>query len=455
MTVAVVGAGITGLAAAWELRQYAPEIDVVVLEASEAIGGKLRTSQFAGRPVDEGADAFLARTPAAIDLCRELGLADRLVSPATGAASIWVDGALRPLPAGHVLGVPTDLDAAAATGILTPAGVARARADLARTEDDVPADETVGALVRRRLGDEVLERLVGPLVGGINAGDADVLSVRAVTPQLAAAADTGPSLIAALRAQRDASPAPGPVFLTLPEGLGTLATRLAGALANTVDIRTSCPAVALERSGTGWAIATPGGSVRADVVIVATPGAAAASLVAGASTDAASLLGAIPYASVALVTMVLRARDVPMALDGSGFLVPRDAGLTITACSWFTSKWAHLADGDTVVLRAAVGRHENAAALALDDGALVARVGADLAVTMGISAPPSDVRVSRWPGSFPQYTPGHLDRVDAIDATLARETPGVLVAGAALRGLGVPACIEQGRRAARHGLAVS
>ncbi len=444
MRVAVVGGGITGLAAAYELVQSGG--DVIVFEATDHLGGKIRTTPFAGRQVDEGSDAFLARVPAGVDLCRELGLDADLVSPATGAASVWTGGRLRRLPAGLVLGVPTDLDALAESGVVSPAGVARAAADLDRERDDRPSgDESVGALVRRRLGDEVHERLVDPLIGSINAGDTDRLSLRATAPVLAAAADASPSLIAGLGAPRD--PIAGPVFYAPHDGMGAIVDRL---VTHLTDVRCSTVVRGIEPGAGEWHVVTESERATVDAVVVTTPAPVTAWLVAGIAPAAAEMLGAIEYASVVLVTLAYDEGDIGASLDGSGVLVPRGEGLLLTACSWASSKWSHLGGDGTVLLRASAGRAGDERALALGDDELVAALGADLSLTMGVTAPPRQVRISRWPNSFPQYAPGHLDRADAIDADLARAAPGVAVAGAFLRGLGIPACIDQGRAAARR-----
>jgi oxygen-dependent protoporphyrinogen oxidase len=458
--VVVVGGGVTGLAAAYELTRADPAPDVTLVEASDRVGGKLLTTPFAGRLLDEGADAFLVRVPWAVDLCGEIGLEHDLVAPATGTAYVWSRGRLRRLPEATVLGVPTDLDALAASGLVSDAAVARAAEDLERPADAPAGDETVGALVRRRLGDEVLERLVGPLVGGINAGDADRLSVRAVTPQLAAARDAGPSLVAALRAQRDAtarSTPPGtPMFLSPRAGMGALADGLAAAVRERATVRTGAAARSVTSGPAGtWRVSGDGVDVTADAVVVTAPAPAAAGLLAGPCPVAASTLRALDHASVALVSFAYPREAIDHPLDGSGFLVPAVEGLFMTACSWATSKWAHLAEaGDDVVLRVSAGRAGDALPVTdATDGEIVDRLRADLRTTMGIDGPPSGVRISRWPEGFPQYAPGHLDRVAALDAALAAAAPGVVAAGAWSRGVGVPACIHAGRDAAHRTLA--
>jgi oxygen-dependent protoporphyrinogen oxidase len=457
--LAVVGGGISGLAAAWMGMQRGA--DVVVLEAADVPGGKLRTSPVAGIDIDEGADAFLARVPEAVRLCRELGLGDDLVSPATGTAYVWSDGALRRLPPEQILGVPTDLDAVAASGILSAAGVERARADLTAPGDAPSGDEAIGALVRRRLGDEVLDRLVAPLLGGIWAGDCDLLSLRVAAANLAAARDRDPSLIrgaAALRAEAvELGTADSPVFLAPRGGMA----RLVDALAERLGERLCCGAAVsgLEPDGTGWRLATGDAgdptahhrlAVLADRVVLATPAYETARLLASLAPEVAAFLSGIDHASVVLTVLVVPREGIDHPLDGSGFLVPQSSGRLLTACSWMTSKWAHLGvDPSTVILRASAGRAGDDRALAATDDGLVSALVADLRDTMGLHAPPTAVRVSRWERSFPQPRPGHLDALASAERALAERAPGLTMAGAWELGVGIPACIRAADRAVR------
>jgi protoporphyrinogen/coproporphyrinogen III oxidase len=454
--LAVVGGGITGLAAGWMgMRRGA---DVVVLEAADGPGGKLRTSPVAGIDIDEGADAFLARVPEAVGLCRDVGLGDDLVSPATGTAYVWTDGALRRLPSEQLLGVPTDLDAVAASGILSPAGVERARADLTAPDDAPSGDEAIGALVRRRLGDEVLDRLVAPLLGGIWAGDCDLLSLQVAAANLAAARDREASLIrgaAALRADVvEQGAADRPVFLAPRGGMA----RLVDALAERLGERLCCgtPVSGLEPDGAGWRLATgdagdPGAQrshVVADRAVLATPAYVTARLLASRAPQAAAFLSGIDYASVVLTVLVMPREAIDHPLDGSGFLVPQSSGRLLTACSWMSSKWAHLAvDPSMVILRASAGRAGDERALGATDDELVAALVDDLGDTMGLHGPPTAVRVSRWERSFPQPRPGHLDAVAGAERALAERAPGLIMAGAWELGVGIPACIRGADRA--------
>ena len=435
---AVVGGGITGLAAAWELTRIAPDDEIVVYEPG-ALGGKLRTGRFAGRLVDEGADAFLARVPWGRELCDELGLGDELVSPATPVAYVAAGTALHRLPPGLVLGVPTDPDALRGSPLVGPEAVERVAAEPALPGAPLAAgeDPSIGALVRSRLGDDILEHLVDPLLGGINAGDSDRLSVRAAAPQLAAAAERSASLVAGLRAAPPPDDPTAPVFWALPGGMSALVETLVGALADAGVAFTSEAVVDCRDLG-------------ADGVVLAAPAAATAGIVerAGAA-DAAALLRNLGHSSPVLTTLAFARADVEHPLDGSGFLVPRREGRFVTACSFATTKWSHLgtADATTVVLRASAGRYGDDRAIDLDDDALLAATLADLDDLLSLKGEATEVRISRWRDGFPQYEPGHLERVAAIEADVAHHLPGVAVAGASYRGLGIPACIRQGRQA--------
>ena len=440
MNVAVIGGGITGLAAAWFVRETA---DVTVFEATARVGGKIRTSDFGGRPIDEGADAFITRTPDGVDRARELGLGDELVAPAAGQASLWARGRLRPLPP-NVLGVPTDLVALARSGILPPAAVARAALDLVLPRRAVNGDRAVSDVIGGRLGRGAAIGLVDPLLGGIHAGHTDSLSIDAVAPQLAAAARRHRSLVLGLGAERTRpAGAGGPVFLTPRSGVGQLVERLADKLAGTIE-HTRVDRIEPAPGG-GWQVA----GRTFDGVVLAVPAPSAAALVGTRSSRAAAELRTITHSSVVLVTMAYAAAAVPAdRYAGSGFLVPRPEGRLMTACTFGSNKWPHWSGADTRVVRVSAGRTGDERAFELTDGRLVDALHRELTEAIGVTARPLEVRVSRWPDAFAQYGPGHLDRVERIERALAADMPGVVVAGGAYRGVGIPACIASARRAA-------
>jgi oxygen-dependent protoporphyrinogen oxidase len=484
-TVVVIGGGIAGLSAAWTLAGSGTGVRVVVLEEESRFGGKLRAATIGGRPVDVGPDAFVARRPEALDLCAELGLAGDLVAPASRRAYIWARGRLRPIPTGLSLGVPIRLGPVARAGILSPVGVARLAADALRPGpgrggDPDGADSSgrvasaghaaglpdqAVAAVTSRLGAEVTARLADPLIGGIHAGDTRHMSAAAVFPALLAAAHDGGSLMRALRAQTPAAPPSpdAPVFLTVRDGLERLIERLVEALrTGGVDLRAGSaagqlalhlggadgPGVDARRRSPVWTVPTPHGVVEADGVVLATPAPVAAELLRGVDAAASALLARVTYAAVTVVTVRVADDGFSRPLDGTGFLVPRSEGRLVTACTWLSSKWPQLDRPGEVLVRASVGRAGDERHLSMDDDELTRLVLEELGPLSGLRAKPREVLVWREPRAFPQYDVGHLARVDDIERALS-PLPAVAVAGAALRGVGIPACIASGRQAAR------
>jgi oxygen-dependent protoporphyrinogen oxidase len=440
--VAVVGGGITGLAAAWELVQTGTR--VTVLDAADRVGGRIVTTPFAGLDaVDEGADAFLARVPFGRQLATELGLGDDLVSPEPLGALVYHRGVLHPIPDGLVLGVPKGLVGLSRSGLLSARGKARAGLDtvLPRT---ALTDDSLGALVRARFGREVLERLVDPLVGSINAGDSDDLSLAAAVPQLAAVAREKRSLLLGLR--RGPKPAPGPVFYAPRLGTGSLIDRLHGQLiARGVEVRTAWRSQELVDARPGVVI----DGERFDGAVVATPAFAAADLLAEASPDTAGALRAVAYAGVVLVTVAVTDDQLAHVRPSTGYLVPKPEQRHVTAVSFASRKWAHLKPEGREVLRISLGHIHDQVPLSFDDDAVVRAALDEVGGHLRVELAPSDVRISRWARSFPQYEPHHLARVALIERLATADLPSVRLAGAAYRGIGIPACIDQGRRAAR------
>ena len=446
MHVAVVGAGVAGLSAAHEAARLGAR--VTVLESSGRVGGKVAVSEVGGLPVDEGAEQMLTRVPEGLALVRDAGLQDDLVAPATGAASVWSRGALRPLPTGTLLGIPTDLAALARSGLLSGRGLNRVPLDLVLPGAPVTEDVSVGDLVRRRMGREVVERLVDPLLGGVYAGRADRLSLRATLPQLVAAAARSRSLLLAARAARTATPPPdGPLFASLPGGLGRLPAAVAAA--SGADIRLGTTVRELTRTATGWRLVTGSAAEPAaldvDAVVLAVPAAPAGRLLRDVAPAASAELAGVEYASVAIVTLVL---DGPLGGTGSGYLVPALEGRTTKAVTFSSRKWAHLA-GERSVVRASVGRWGETADLQRPDRELVDTVLRELADAVGPLPRLVDRRVTRWGGGLPQYAVGHLDLVQRVRTAVAAQ-PALAVAGAAYDGVGVPACARSGREAARR-----
>jgi len=444
----IVGAGITGLAAAFEWRRRRPDDEIVVLEAGDRIGGKLHRVELAGHWYDTGPEAVLARVPEAVQLVERLGLADRLVAPATTQASVVLPEGRYPLPAGTVLGVPASADGL--EGFLTADGVARVRAEAELPPLRLDGDVAVGTLLRERLGDEVVDRLVEPLLGGVYAGRADELSLAATMPALAARLPATGSVLAAAAAARDAGTrsrgdADGPVFATVAEGIGALPEALVAASGAEVRLRT--PAHGLGRTAAGFELSIgPAAApelLTADAVLVAAPAQKAARLLASVAPGAVEPLRGIPYASMAVVAMAFPAQDVAA---GSGLLVPPVTGRLVKGVTVSSAKWPHLAGG-ALLVRSSVGRFRDESELQRSDDDLTAAVVADVADLLALSRPePVEARLVRWGGGLPQYLVGHPARVAEIRGAVAA-VPGLAIAGAAFEGVGVPACIRDAYRA--------
>lgn len=440
----VIGGGISGLTAAWELVNTTKALAVTVLEASERLGGVIKTGEIAGREIDAGPDSFVARRPEATDLCEQLALTGELLAPATGQAYVFSRGRLAALPSGLVLGVPSELGPLLRTRAISPLGRLRAGLDLLKRSNPSTADESVGSIVRTRLGAEVAERLADPLIGGINAGRTDMLSAAVVAPQLHAARRAGGSLMRALRAQRPPEDGKRPVFLAPRSGMRTIVDALAKAVRlRGVEVRVDGPAQGIERRGDRW-IVEGGGAREADAVVVATPAHVAARLVRQVVPLAADVLETIRHASVALIQVAAIEGEKPLPA-GSGFLVPAVEGRLLTACTFFTQKWPHLARPGETLLRLSAGRDGDTRADELDDGALTAGLLSDVAAALGQEITPASVRVTRWPRAFPQFDVGHKKRIATLETELAGSR--LAVCGPYMSGVGIPACIASARRA--------
>jgi oxygen-dependent protoporphyrinogen oxidase len=462
-TTVIIGGGITGLTAARRLACAAPGQKIIVCEGSPRFGGKLHGLDLAdGLRVDVGAESLLARRPEGIRLINELGLNDQLVHPTPARAQAYLDGVVRPLPPSN-MGVPVDLDAL--DGYLTPAGLARAR-----TEVDLPAapltgDVAIGEYVAARFGDEVTDRLLEPMLGGVYAGQSRRLSFQAVHPALYEAARSGGSLLVAARqvasaARRSNDTATGdapPVFAGLRGGVNTLITALENDLGRRgVELRTRTTVRKITRTARGSFELITGPvpapeMITADRVLLALPATPAARLLGEICPEAAGLLERIPYASMAVITFVL----ADAALEGSGLLVPPGELPTIKAFTYSGNKWQWIVDRaaraygpGTTVARASVGRLGEEHLLQVDDQQLIDRTLAEARRVPGWEAArPLASSVQRWGGGLPQFLVDHRRSTAELTAAVA-DLAGIAVAGAYLDGVGVPACIATAQRAA-------
>jgi oxygen-dependent protoporphyrinogen oxidase len=458
----IVGGGVAGLCAAHRAVELAGErglaLSLTLIEARERLGGSIASERVDGFLVEAGPDSFLSEKPWALALCRRLGIEDRLVrtDDRFRKVFVWYRGRLHPLPDGFQLLAPTALLPFATSSLFSPAGKLRMALDLVlpRGSGD---DESLGAFVRRRLGAEALERVAQPLVAGIYTADPDDLSLSATMPRFIEVERKERSIILGLRRALRKAPLPGTsgarwsLFVTFAGGMEEMVTTLAARLpAGSVVLKQRVNA--LERTGDHWRVATSeGNAFEADRVIVATESHATARLTRYLDPALATLLEEITYASAATVSLGYRRSDVPHALDGFGFVVPRTEGKALLAGTFSSVKYPGRAPEGHVLIRGFLGGMLNAAVLQEDDEALVARTRDELRAALGVSATPVLTRLHRWPASMPQYRVGHLSRVETIERRVAG-LPGLTLAGAAYRGVGLADCVRSGEVAAEAAL---
>jgi protoporphyrinogen/coproporphyrinogen III oxidase len=463
--VVIVGGGISGLATAWYLRKANPSLTFRILESGSDVGGKIATTEIGGIRADCGPDAFLARVSGGVELATELGLQDELIAPATGKAYVWSRKKLRALPEGLVLGVPTNIMAVAKSGICSPLAVARAALDeyapaaltqrFAKNRNG--CDPTVREAIGAHLGNEVVDRLVDPLLGGINASDCKMLSLASAAPNLVAASQA-PRL---MRGLRDANAAQQrgmigsetavderPVFLAPRSGIRTIIDRLQHELQDNLILNTVVQSLRRLPNKT-IRITTNSTTIDARNVVLATPATTAAQLLRSISPTATNQLITIRTSSVALTLLTYKTSDIDLP-PGSGMLVPRLENRFLTASSWWNHKWPHLATPGHVLLRASSGRDGDTRFIGMTDDEVIDHLHADLRTMLPIRNRPAEATVTRWPNGFPQYDSGHAARVNAIELALATDAPEISITGASYRGIGIPACIRSAKATAQQ-----
>ncbi|WP_426446193.1 protoporphyrinogen oxidase [Paenibacillus sp. S-38] len=471
--IVIIGGGITGLTAAYTLNKRAARenrmLQLTLIERDARLGGAIRTLRRDGFVIEQGPDSFLSRKPETLLLAKELGLEDQLVglNPAAGRSYMYRNGRLQPMPEGLSMGIPTRILPFLGTGLLSPTAKARAALDLMLPRRIGSGDEPLGELIGRRMGREVADYLVGPILAGIYAGDVHQLSTAATFPQLLSLEARWRSLILGMLASKNMPKTTGrgpsgaelpphlhgSLFLTFRTGLAALVERLTEALIRRGTVIRQETSAASIRHGT-----EPGSSCRvtlsdgtelhADAVILAVPAHAAAKLLRGRSTSLNRSLASIHGVSVANVALGLDSSRLRAPLRGSGFVTPRGGGLRITACTWTSAKWPHTAPPGRLLLRAYLGHAGDESHCELGNEVLTEAVCEDLGRILGEKIRPDFSVVSRHPDSMPQYLCGHLDRLQGIESELAAQWPNVVVAGKSYRGTGMPDCIRQGMEAA-------
>ncbi len=461
MKITIIGGGIAGLAAAYHVLKQAPEAELTVLEASDRWGGKIRTERIPGEGgrfiVEAGPDTFLATKLYATDLCRALGLGERLhgTNPVQRNTYVLSRGRLLPLPDGLAMMIPTNVQAILRSGLVSWPGKARMGLDFVLPPHPVNGDESLGAFVSRRLGREAYENLIEPLMSGIYAGDGDRLSLASTFPYLRDLELKHGSLArGALNMRRKSAgkavQGSRSAFLTPTTGLAEIVEALVSHLER-ADLRLNAKAEGIEREGEGYAIWMKSGERRyADALIAATPAYVTAGLVQGLDPRLAESLEQIPYASTATVSLAYRTRDLPCALDGFGYVIPRREGRKALACTWTSTKFPHRAPDGTALLRVFVGRAGQE--LAWDEEELVELAREELRLTLGVLGEPLFARAYLWEKAMPQYNLGHPALLKQVEAALERQ-PALALAGNGYRGIGIPDCIHSGQLAAERAIA--
>ncbi len=433
-----------------------------VLEGTSHWGGKIETHHTEDLLIEAGPDSFLSQKPSAIELCGKLGLSDQLLNTneSDKKAFVYSKGRLRALPEGLVVIRPSNLGAFLRSGLFSPLGLARMALDLLVPARRSAEDESLGAFFRRRVGRQAFERLFEPLMAGIYAGDAEQMSLRATFPRfLEMEQRQGGLLRAMLAARKPQAPAPGSttrtMFVTLRNGLGDLVDRLVAKIASggvSLLLGQKVKALHVRTDAHGShvydLVLESERVVSADIVVFATPAYVTAGLVRSFSPSAANLLSLIPYASTATVSLAYDRGAVGTPMNGFGFVVPRVEGRTLLAATWTSRKWACRAPASKILVRCYLGGAGREGTIGGDDDMLVRVVRHELWSMAGVSAEPKHVEVNRWPMGMPQYTLGHLDRLDMIDSLL-RHHQGLYLAGAGYRGVGIPDCIKDGTETAR------
>ncbi|MEU3473860.1 protoporphyrinogen oxidase [Rhodococcus sp. NPDC006774] len=437
---AVVGGGISGLVAAYRLRQSCgPDAEITLVEASSRIGGTLRTSAVGTDSLDVGAEAFIGRRPEVPALLAELGLSDQLVHPSSARPLVYSGGRTHPLPLGTLMGIPSSADSV--RDLVDGEDLRLIETETARPFAwTAGSDVSVADLVGTRFGSQVVSRSVDPLLGGVYSGSASSIGVRAALPTLAAALDGGAANLTEAVLAALPTPSPGPVFGGLRDGYAVLLDALvAAADAHTV---VGAGVGEIRSDAGGWFVEGVG---LVDGVVLAVPAPILGRLIAEVAPAAAQAARDIELASSVVVALAFpKTTELP---QNSGILVATDAGLDVKAFTLSSRKWPHLEERDAVLLRASLGRFGDTTASDRSDAESIETARADLAAVANIDAQPLAATVQRWPGGLPQYAPGHLDRVAAIEAGVA-DLPGLEVTGAWQRGVGVPACIASATTAA-------
>ncbi|MFZ3589785.1 protoporphyrinogen oxidase [Bacillus sp. DJP31] len=451
--VAIIGGGITGLAAAFYLQKLALEKDIdltfTLIEASQQLGGKISTKMRDGYTIETGPDSFLERKASAGQLALDVGFGDRLVNNATGQAYVLVKDVLHPIPDGAVMGIPTKMSPFLTTGLFTPVGKLRAAADLVLPKSSQDGDQSLGQFFRRRLGSQVVENLIEPLLSGIYAGDIDKLSLQSTFPQFQQVEKKYRSLILGMKATTPATSGSKKDrkahFQTINTGLTSFVEAIRDHLPPE-SIWMGEQVTTIEKSEGAYAIRTSGGKEAVfDFVVFATPHQVSQTLLE--PFGILEEFKEVPSTSVATVAMAYPIEAMTSELEGTGFVVSRNSSYTITACTWTHKKWPHTVPEGKALIRCYVGKASDEGIVFKSDEEIIQAVKADLDSILGITADPEFTIVTRWKKSMPQYMVGHQEKVGQMKKQVVEKLPHVFLVGSSFEGIGLPDCIDQGKRA--------
>ncbi|MBB6443482.1 protoporphyrinogen oxidase [Bacillus benzoevorans] len=452
----IIGGGITGLTAAYYLQKEAREkslpIEVVLVEASQRLGGKMQTFKKDGYVIERGPDSFLERKTSAARLAKEVGMDDKLVNNAAGKSYVLVKDRLHPMPGGAIMGIPTELGPFITTGLFSMGGKLRAAGDFILPRSRPVNDQSLGTFFRRRLGDEVVENLIEPLLSGIYSGDIDEMSLMSTFPQYYALEQKYRSLVLGMKKTTPRRPKSTGIkkkgiFLSFKTGLRSFADAIEAKL-DPGSIKKGFRAEKISQTNEGYKIELNGSeALYADSIIMAVSHQTVYSIFP--EYEFFQGFKNVPSTSVATVALGFPKEAVTKDIDGTGFVVSRNGDYSITACTWVHKKWPHSTPEGKVLLRCYVGRAGDEAVVDLSDDEIVHVVLEDLAKTMDISMEPELVVISRWHNAMPQYTVGHKDRMERATNGMLKELPGIFLAGCSYNGLGMPDCIDQGEDAVK------
>lgn len=457
--VAIVGGGITGLTSAFYLQKIAREkhlpIDVKLIEASHRLGGKMQTVIRDGFTIERGPDSFLARKTSIKRLAKEVGMEDQLVHNSAGKSYVLVNNKLYSVPGGSIMGIPTEIGPFITTGLFSLSGKLRAAADLILPKSGSGKDQSLGEFFRRRLGNEVVDNLIEPLLSGIYSGDLDQLSLMATYPQFYEVEQKYRSLILGMKKSGSSKPKmPEPAdkskgaFLTFKSGLQSFAEAIEAKLDPNSILKGHRVSKIYKLNDQYEVFLNNGETFMADSVIAATSHKITQLIFKQYSFF--DPFKNVPSTSVATVALAFPKEAIKKDINGTGFVVSRNSDYTITACTWTHKKWKHSTPEGKVLLRCYVGRAGDETIVDLSDDQIIKIVLDDLSKTMDISMEPDFAVISRWNNAMPQYIVGHKQRLETIKKHVAEELPGVFLAGSSYEGIGIPDCIDQGEAAVQH-----